>query len=145
MRNLSLTLVLVTGILMAGKLTVLAQAIPSGSTVMIVQTPVNSPSLHYYMYKNTDSGSADVPFPISSFGDVFDLYVQGTAWDAIVYLVDSKVVNAYSPAGSFVVASEDSWVVGTAAAGNYVKRTRADRTYSVNLTVTGLSADPAAP
>lgn len=130
---------------MAGKLSVLAQAIPAGSTVMIVQTPNDSPTLHYYIYASADSGSADVPFPISASGDVFDMYVQGTAWDTLVYWVDSKVVNAYSPAGSFAVTSEDPWIVGSLATGNYIKRTRADRTYGVSLTVSGLSADPTAP
>lgn len=145
MKKLSLTLMLVVGFLMIGQASVSAQVISAGSTVMIVQTPNNNSSLHYYIYASSDTGVADIPFPISSAGDVFDLYVQGTAWDTKVYLTDSKVVNAYSPKGSFALTSEDTWIVGNYATGNYIKRTRADRSYSVDLSVSGLSADPSAP
>lgn len=132
-------------VLVAGRTTVSAQAIPSGSTVMIVQTPNDTPDLHYYIFSNSDAGTADIPFPIGEKGDVFDLYVQGTAWDTKIYLADTKVVNAYSPGGSFFLTSEDPWVVGDTTTGNYIKRTRADRPYRINLSVSGLSADPAAP
>lgn len=144
MKKLLLALVLMGGILTTGQLRVLAQDI-TGHTVMIVQTPIDSPGFQYVMYPDVDSGAADILFPISENGDVFDLWVTGTAWDDAVYLLDSKVVNAYSPAGSFAVTSEDTWIVGDVAVGNYIKRTRADRPYTITVNVSGLNMAVGAP
>lgn len=152
MKTLSLTLSLGLGILLAGQLPAVGP-ITAGNTVMIVQTSSDNPPNVSYIYKNYDKGEAEILFPVSEGGDTFDLYVLGDIWDQAsnkwiekLYMVDSKVVKAYSPEGSIEVISGDAeWSLGTPG-GNYVKRTRADKPYTLNVKVAGLlTADPNAP
>jgi hypothetical protein len=75
-------------------------------------------------------------------GSLFQLYATGTAWDTNIYMLDSKLVYTYSPGVAFNVTTEDStYVRGDTASKNGVYRTRADRPFSMKITVTGLKED----
>jgi hypothetical protein len=85
------------------------------------------------------NGGPFVPtLAISEAGNSFELYARGTAWDTKVYLLDTKLIRAYSPAAAFAIDTEDPYIRGDVASGRYVKRTRADRPYSMRVEVTGL-------
>ena len=75
---------------------------------------------------------------ISEAGNRFELYARGTAWDTKVYLLDTKLIRAYSPAAAFTIDTGDPYVRGDVDSGRFVKRMRADQTYSVTLQVSGL-------
>jgi hypothetical protein len=86
--------------------------------------------------------------PFSAFievgkdGSLFQLYATGTAWDTNIYLLDSKLVYTYSPAVTFKVTTEDStYVRGDTTSQNGVYRTRADRPFSMKISVSGLKND----
>lgn len=78
------------------------------------------------------------PLPVTESGARFELFAKGTAWDSNIYLLDTKLIRAYSPVASLTLNSEDPYVRGDPASGTYVKRTRADRPFSMNIHVGGL-------
>jgi hypothetical protein len=86
----------------------------------------------------TGTSNYIAPLPVPESGGRFELFAKGTAWDSNIYLLDTEFVYAYSPAAAMTLTSEDSYVRGDEATGNYVKRTRADRPYSVSIQITGL-------
>lgn len=53
------------------------------------------------------------------------------------YLLDTTYVNSYIPVAEVEILSEDPYEV--------IPRTRADRPFTVNITINGLSSDPSAP
>ncbi len=53
------------------------------------------------------------------------------------YLLDTTYVNSYIPVAEVEITSEDPYEV--------IPRTRADRPFTVNVTINGLSTDPSAP
>ncbi len=83
-------------------------------------------------------GTYAAPLPVSETGARFELFAKGTAWDSNIYLLDTKLIRAYSPLASLSLASEDPYIRGDATSGTYVKRTRADRPFSFNIHVGGL-------
>lgn len=95
----------------------------------------------------SDTGGNFIPpLPISEEGNIFELFARGTAWDTNVYLLDTKLIRAYTPTASFEIISEDSYVRGDPTSGNYVRRTRADRPYRLKMKTSGLvygSSNPA--
>lgn len=103
------------------------------------QTDLTS-GLVYDVPLASTGGPFTAPLPVSEAGSTFDLYARGTAWDTKVYLLDTKLIRAYSPVATVEIASEDSYVRGDPTSSNYVRRTRADRPFSVKLRVSGLVA-----
>ena len=94
--------------------------------------------LVYDMPVAGSGGTYVAPLPVTESGARFELFAKGTAWDSNIYLLDTKLIRAYSPVATMTLDSEDSYVRGNAASGTYVKRTRADRPFSINIHVAGL-------
>jgi hypothetical protein len=80
---------------------------------------------------------------VGEAGARFELWAKGTAWDDTLYLLDTEFLDVYSPEASIVISSEDPYVQGDPDSGSYVKRTRADRQFTVEIHVAGL-LDPTA-
>lgn len=94
----------------------------------------------------TGSGGAyTAPMQVSKSGSLFELFARGTAWDSNIYLLDTKVIGTYNPQVSVSITSEDDYVRGDPAGSSFVKRTRADRSFSVNIQVQGLVPDSTTP
>ncbi|MEI6871714.1 MAG: hypothetical protein WCL08_05470, partial [Verrucomicrobiota bacterium] len=92
----------------------------------------------YDMPYTTPGGAYTAPLSVSNLGAKFELFARGTAWDTKVYLLDTKLVYAYAPAVAVTISTEDPYVSGDASSGTYVKRTRADRPFTVTTNVSGL-------
>jgi hypothetical protein len=101
------------------------------------QTDLTS-GLIYDLPLGPNGGDFTAALPVSEQGSLFELFARGTAWDNNIYMLDSKLIRAYSPEISVELASEDPYVRGDPASTNYVRRTRADRPFSLNLMVRGL-------
>lgn len=86
----------------------------------------------------TPGGPYTSAIPVSEDGAKFELFARGTAWDTNIYLLDTKLVYAYGPSAVVTIATEDPYVFGDPASGTYVRRTRADRPFTVNTSVAGL-------
>lgn len=94
----------------------------------------------------TGSGGAyTAPMQVSKSGSLFELFARGTAWDSNIYLLDTKVIGTYNPQVSVSITSEDDYVRGDPAGSSFVKRTRADRPFAVNIQVQGLVPDSSNP
>ena len=83
-------------------------------------------------------GAYTAPMPVSESGSLYELFARGTAWDSNIYLLDTKIIGTYNPQTSITITSEDDYVRGDPAGTTFVKRTRADRPFSVNIQVQGL-------
>jgi len=86
----------------------------------------------------TPGGPYTSPLPVSEDGAKFELFARGTAWDTNIYLLDTKLIYAYGPVASIAIATEDPYVFGDPASATYVKRTRADRPFTVTSNISGL-------
>jgi hypothetical protein len=78
------------------------------------------------------------PLAVSQTGARFELFARGTAWDSKIYLLDTKIIRAYTPVATVTIDSEDGYVRGDPSSGTYVKRTRVDRPFTVRVNVSGL-------
>ncbi len=85
-------------------------------------------------------GAYTSPEHVNEGGSLFELFARGTAWDSNIYLLDTKIIGTYNPETSISITSEDDYVRGDPASTTFVKRTRADRPFSVNIQVQGLVA-----
>jgi hypothetical protein len=101
------------------------------------QTDLTS-GLIYDLPLGPAGGPFTAPLPVSEQGSLFELFARGTAWDNNIYLLDSKLIRAYAPAVAVELVTEDPYVRGDPASSNYVRRTRADRPFSLNIQVSGL-------
>ena len=90
-------------------------------------------------------GAYTAPMQVSKSGSLFELFARGTAWDSNIYLLDTKVIGTYNPQVSVSITSEDDYVRGDPAGSSFVKRTRADRPFAVNIQVQGLVPDSSNP
>ncbi len=81
-------------------------------------------------------GSQQSPLAVNPNGARFDLWAVRSS-PLTSTLVDSTYVQSYVPVANLNIVSEDPYTV--------IPRTRADRPFTVNITVQGLSHDPAAP
>jgi len=82
------------------------------------------------------NGTMFSPLSIDPGGADFQLWtVRGSTLEQ--YMLDTKYVGAYIPVASVVISTEDPYQA--------IPRTRADRPFSVNITVQGLLSDPSAP
>lgn len=86
----------------------------------------------------TPGGPYTSPLPVSEDGAKFELFARGTAWDTNIYLLDTKLVYAYGPVVRLSIATEDPYVFGDPTSATYVKRTRADRSFTITSSVSGL-------
>ena len=82
------------------------------------------------------SGEVLSPLAIDPGGARFELWTV-KASPLTDYLLDSRYVGTYVPLGQVTVRSEDPYTI--------IPRTRADRPFWVDLTITGLLSDPGAP
>ncbi|MCG8601764.1 MAG: hypothetical protein MI807_16610 [Verrucomicrobiales bacterium] len=81
-------------------------------------------------------GSQQSELPINPNGARFELWTVKS--DPLTsYLLDTTYVNSYIPVSEVTISTEDPYEV--------IPRTRADRPFSVNIVVDGLSSDPEAP
>lgn len=83
-------------------------------------------------------GTYTAPVRVNETGSLYELFARGTAWDTNVYLLDTKLIGTYNPEVKISISTEDSYVRGDVGAVSFVKRTRADRPFSVNIEVDGL-------
>ncbi len=82
-------------------------------------------------------GETQSPLAINPGGAQFELWTVNNV-TAASYLLDSRYVGAYVPAANVTISSEDPYAV--------LPRTRADRPFTVKVTVGGLiTNDPTAP
>ncbi len=109
----------------------------AGQNAWVRQTDLTS-GLIYDLPLADNGGLFTAPLPIGEQGSMFELFARGSAWDTRIYLLDTKIIRAYSPDISVEVVAEDDYVRGDLAGGNYVRRTRADRPFSLRYTVSGL-------
>lgn len=83
-------------------------------------------------------GSYTAPVRVNETGSLYELFARGTAWDTNVYLLDTKLIGTYNPVVSVTIDTEDDYVRGDPTGTTFVKRTRADRPYTMNIHVEGL-------
>lgn len=76
------------------------------------------------------------PLPVNPNGARFELWTVRSN-PLTSYLLDTTYVNSYVPVAQVALRSEDPYTV--------MPRTRADRPFWVDITVTGMSSDPTAP
>lgn len=120
-------------------LVTVAQIAHGDSEAWVRQTDLSNEMIYDIPLTST-GGPFQAPLPISNVGSTFELFARGTAWDTNVYLLDTKLIKAYSPTVAINIQSEDGYVRGDPTAANYVRRTRADRPFAVNIQVSGLVA-----
>lgn len=86
-------------------------------------------------------GSYTAPVRVNETGSLYELFARGTAWDDNIYLLDTKLIGTYNPVATVSIVTEDSYLRGDATSGTFVRRTRADRPFTVDIEVSGLIAD----
>jgi hypothetical protein len=102
------------------------------------QTDLETGLIYDMPVPGTGTSTYIAPLPVSQIGGRFELFARGTAWDTSIYLLDTELVYAYSPAASMLLETEDPYVRGDPATGNYVRRTRSDRPFNLNIQIAGL-------
>lgn len=83
-------------------------------------------------------GTYTAPVRVNETGSLYELFARGTAWDNNIYLLDTKLIGTYNPQVAISITTEDDYVRGDPTSGNFVKRTRADRPFTVQIEVDGL-------
>jgi hypothetical protein len=109
----------------------------AGQTSWIRQTDLTS-GLIYDLPLADNGGLFTAPLPVGEQGSMFELFARGSAWDTKIYLLDTKIIRAYMPVVQVQIESEDDYVRGDPAGANFVRRTRADRPFRMQYTVSGL-------
>ena len=101
------------------------------------------------IFSNYDFGSFVAGMPITGpLGAMFELWVD---INGTMTHIDTIFVGPYMPSASFLVTSQDPWQQILVDPSNgvliprQVFRTRADIAFTVQATVSGLSADPSLP
>jgi hypothetical protein len=97
---------------------------------------VQSPSGVQYDVSVAASGERAAGLAVEEGGARFELWTVKSS-PLTDYLLDTKYVGAYIPLASVVIRSEDTY--------SSIPRTRADRPYFVDVTVSGLSNDATLP
>jgi hypothetical protein len=105
----------------------------NGYTFFIRQTQM--PEQSQWDLSVAQSGTRASQLSVSGGGARFDLWAVRSS-PLTSYLVDSTYVNAYVPAAQVRITSSDPHSV--------IPRTRADKPFTVTITVSGLTADQAA-
>ncbi|MFT5469143.1 MAG: hypothetical protein ACI8UO_004258 [Verrucomicrobiales bacterium] len=117
-----------------------ASASPARAENIIRQTLLDS-GIVYDLFTDLDSGNAISNHPLSGGGACYELFARGTAWDTNLYFLDKKVVGFYLPQGAIQVHSEDLWTQATTG----IPTTRADKPFTLSITISGLTDDHSAP
>lgn len=97
---------------------------------------VQSPSGVQYDVSVAASGERQAGLSVETGGARFELWTVKSS-PLTSYLLDTKYVGAYIPLASVTIRSEDSY--------GPIPRTRADRPYWVDISVSGLTSDVSAP
>jgi len=84
----------------------------------------------------SQNGQRNSLMPVNPGGARFDLWAVKSS-PLTSYLIDSTYVNTYVPAADVQITSSDPYTV--------IPRTRADKPFTVTITVNGLTSDPSAP
>lgn len=125
-------------------LTALASCLPAhGQSQNIIRQTNLHNGLQYDIVTTANTGSGNAFMPMQQGGASFELFAYGSAWDTGLYFLDRKVIGHYLPTASIVVQTGD-WYHDWFNSGQ-PKRTRADKPYQLQITVSGLVSDPAAP
>ena len=124
-------------LLLAGLVVLTSTSAFAANESWVRQTDLDS-GLIYDIPLGSTGGSFTTPLPISDAGSRFELFARGTAWDTNVYLLDTKLIRAYAPTATMTLTTEDPYVRGDPTGGQYVRRTRADRPFNVQIDVSGL-------
>lgn len=82
------------------------------------------------------SGQTNSPLPIDTNGSRFELWTVLSS-PLTSYLLDTRYVGSYAPSADVVITSEDPYTT--------IPRTRADRPFAVEVSVSGLLGDASAP
>ncbi|MEN3943767.1 hypothetical protein WJU23_20875 [Prosthecobacter sp. SYSU 5D2] len=85
-----------------------------------------------------NGGTYTAPVRVNETGSLYELFARGTAWDNNIYLLDTELIGTYNPQVAITIATEDDYVRGDPSSGNFVRRTRADRPFTVQIEVEGL-------
>lgn len=85
-----------------------------------------------------NGGTYTAPVRVNETGSLYELFARGTAWDNNIYLLDTELIGTYNPQVAISITTEDDYVRGDPTSGNFVKRTRADRPFTVQIEVDGL-------
>lgn len=105
----------------------------NGYTFFIRQTQM--PEQSQWDLSVAQSGQRASQMPVNGGGARFDLWAVRSS-PLTSYLVDSTFVNSYIPSAQVTITSSDPHSV--------IPRTRADKPFTVTITVSGLTADQAA-
>lgn len=108
----------------------------SGSDYVFFIRQIQMPDNLEWDVSVAQSGQIQSPLEINPYGARFELWSIRNA-PLTSYLLDSTYVNSYIPVSTVRIISEDPYET--------VPRTRADRPFSVEVDIVGLSSDPAAP
>lgn len=120
----------------------LASSVDLTADNIIRQTMLDS-GLQYQLITSEDQGSDIAYLPMTGGGASFELYAYGSAWDENLYFLDRKVVGHYLPSASIQIQTQDwyhEWFDVSQP-----PRTRADKPYTLAISVSGLTTDPTAP
>jgi hypothetical protein len=132
MKSICLSILL---LLVASSVELVAQA---QTQAWVRETDVTTGQMYDIALPTSLGGPFKPTLAIAQAGNTFQLYARGTAWDTKVYLLDTKLIRAYSPTAAFAINTEDPYVRGNVTSGQYVRRTRADRPFSMSIQVSGL-------
>lgn len=109
---------------------------------IIRQTNLHN-GLQYDIVTTANSGAGTAFMPMQQGGASFELFAYGSAWDTNLYFLDRKVIGHYLPTASIVVQTGDNY--NDWFNSGQPPRTRADKPYQLQITVSGLVSDPTAP
>ena len=99
--------------------------------------------VQYDIVTSADTGRSIAFLPLDEGGASFELYAYGSAWDDKLYFLDRKVIGHYMPEASITIQTEDrahEWFNP-----NNPPRTRADKPYTLAISVSGLLSGPEVP
>ncbi|MCU0797508.1 MAG: hypothetical protein MUF31_16430 [Akkermansiaceae bacterium] len=116
-----------------------ASAQTSSYTNFIRQTILGTTPAVYWDASVASSGERLSPSALTIAGARYELWTVKSGTTPTSYLLDTAFVSAYSPTASVTIRTEDTRWTGA------VPRTRADRPFSVDITVNGLLSGPTDP
>lgn len=104
-------------------------------TAFVRQTDLPDGVVTDLLVKSGDS----LNFQVGAEGAVFELWATNF-WGKDLTLIDTKIVNVYSPKATLDIQSQDPYSRGDPGSLSRTLRTRADRPFNVSLKVTGFTA-----
>lgn len=114
----------------------------TASAENIIRQKLLGSGVVYDFFTDADAGNAISYHPLTNnAGASYELFARGTAWDTNLYFLDRKVVGFYMPEGNIQVQTQDSWTRMTTG----IPTTRADKPFTLSVSVSGLTSDPSAP